>query len=96
MKTRVLKRAVIIGCALVATGLAAQTADADDTYWILPPPTVGDWFDAGNWDNGVPNGAENANLNNAGTALVSAGGTAKGLFVGCSDGGSETVRQTGG
>jgi len=73
MKARRLKKAVIIGCALVATGLAAQNAQAGSTHWILDPPTVGDWFDLANWDSGVPTSATWAFIDNGGTAMIGSG-----------------------
>jgi hypothetical protein len=97
MEARRLKKAVIIGCALVATGLAAQNAQADDTYWILPPPAVDDWFEATNWTLGVPNSSDYAYITNGGEAWIAAhDAEAYYLYLGYDTGESGALTQTGG
>src|SRR4051794_33514221 len=36
-------------------------------------PSIGDWFIAGNWDNGVPDQSSSAIINNNGTGFINSG-----------------------
>lgn len=79
----------------VLVALLAGPALADDTYWILPPPDEGDWFEPTNWDNGVPTSAVDAYIDNGGTVQVTTGyASAEDLNIGYVSSGA--VRQTGG
>jgi fibronectin-binding autotransporter adhesin len=65
----------LFACALFSAPAFAQT-----TIWT---DLTGDWFTAGNWDNGVPNAVTDAQINNGGEAQISAAGaTANNIFLG--------------
>ncbi|MGB2998929.1 MAG: hypothetical protein WBC59_09885, partial [Phycisphaerae bacterium] len=94
-----MKKAVMIGCALVAMGLAARNAEAvDHTYWILDPPTVGDWSTDANWNSDEPGSGDNAYIDNGGTAQITAPNHEYcfSLYLGETSGDSGTVDMTGG
>ncbi len=96
MKARVLKRAVMIGCALVATGLVVQNAEADDTYWTRAPGDPGNWLHTTNWSTfRLPTTNDRTYIDNGGTAQILSGSPrAMSLRVGCDHSGA--VEQTGG
>src|SRR5688500_11538852 len=77
-------RALALAAAAAITGLVS-TAQAVDHTWI---GTTGAWEDANNWSNGttsatVPTLSDNAFVNNAGTAVISAAGAnADFLYIG--------------
>jgi T5SS/PEP-CTERM-associated repeat protein len=55
-------------------GRANSIAGPSPTFWIVPDGSDGSWGDAGNWSNGVPDSATDAQINNGGTARVFGGG----------------------
>lgn len=63
------------------------------TNWTRPPASgPGDWFTAGNWDNGVPTGLVQAFIDNGGTAQIAApGASATSLLLGTAVGESGTL-----
>jgi hypothetical protein len=77
---------------LAATGVAP--VHAVSTYWQHDPTTPGDWFDAANWTNGVPESGSwrYSYVTNGGTARVADGiafgGTALYLGYGATESGT--------
>lgn len=64
------------------------------TSWIQPG--VGNWFEAANWSNGVPNIAVDATINNAGTSrILSQDAAAKVLVIGGEPSGNLQVEAGG-
>jgi outer membrane autotransporter protein len=64
----------LFACAFFSEPAFAQTIWTDAT---------GDWFTAGNWDNGVPNPGIDAQINNGGEAQIgAAGATANNIILG--------------
>jgi len=85
--------------ALLAAMWAALTAPtwAGETYWRHDPASTGDWSDAQNWTSGTPTNADDACIDNQGTAEIAAGqAQARMLCLGLSPGGSGTLVQPGG
>ena len=58
---------------LICMGLFALPASADQTYWQHDPNAPGDWFEASNWTDGVPEASDSAFVDNGGTALITSG-----------------------
>ncbi len=58
---------------LICMGLFALPASADQTYWQHDPSAPGDWFEAINWTDGVPEASDSAFVDNGGTALIASG-----------------------
>ncbi|TCJ17138.1 autotransporter domain-containing protein [Parasulfuritortus cantonensis] len=76
---------------VLAIALAfSPVAHALDSHWT---GATGDWFDAGNWDNGVPTGLDSATIGNAGTAQVPDGTAAEAQYL--TVGGSGTLEIVG-
>ena len=88
---RALRCAALIGTALVPV-LAPGLAHASD--WT---GGTGDWFDGANWSAGVPGAGDNANIGNAGTAVIGVPGalSTNGL-IGGTAGTSGAVEVNGG
>lgn len=82
-------------CFVIAAGLAIS-ARADDIYWEHEPGTEGGWFETMNWSTcELPTDADNAYIDNSGTASISSGdAVAANLYAGYSVSG--TVRQSSG
>src|SRR5690242_19438021 len=50
------------------------------TVWTAQ---TGDWFEAANWSNGLPNSSTDAQINNGGTPqIATSGATANNLYLG--------------
>ncbi|MCK4625360.1 MAG: PEP-CTERM sorting domain-containing protein [Phycisphaerae bacterium] len=66
------RNAHVIGTlfAFVIVMACATAAPAGNTYWKLPPPAAGDWFDLANWTAGVPRFDDTAYIDNGGTAEI--------------------------
>jgi len=60
--------AVALTLAVLTTAAAAGT-----TEWLLSPPETGDWFDANNWSDGVPDARATARMVNGGTVVLTGG-----------------------
>lgn len=93
MKNKSPSQSVLI-CLFVVVAFVAYNsparAAADTTTWT--GAVSGDWFDEGNWDNGVPTSSTDAFINNGGKAQInSTGATARSLTLGASIGDSGTV-----
>jgi T5SS/PEP-CTERM-associated repeat protein len=70
----------LLAIVLLTAFLAAPSAFGQTSVWT---DAIGDWFTAGNWDNGVPNAATNAEINNGGEAQIgAAGATANNIILG--------------
>ena len=80
--------------ALLCTCVPAA-ASADTTEWLLGPAGPGDWFDAGNWTDGMPDPSVVAVIDDGGTAVVTAG-TATGWSLRLAIENSGTMHQSGG
>ena len=79
---------------LICIGLSAAVYGAD-TSWQNTPGQAGDWFTAGHWSSGVPDFWTSTDIDNAGTAQISAGAAeAKYIYVGLSNTG--TLEHSGG
>ena len=81
---------------VAAMVLLAVPALAGETHWILPPPTVGDWFEPGNWENGVPDPGDSAYIDNGGTAALASGDSASADYLYVGNLNSGNYLQTGG
>lgn len=81
---------------ILLSALPAAPADADDTYWQHDPTAPGDWLVGSNWTWGVPGSADTAYIENGGTAVIGAGGTAYKLYLGNASGSEGTCRLSGG
>jgi lipopolysaccharide export system protein LptA len=80
---------------VAALMLIASPALAMDTFWDVAGPS--DWSTGGNWNNGEPSAADNAFVNNGGTATISAAGeVALALDVAANGGETGFVSMTGG
>jgi T5SS/PEP-CTERM-associated repeat protein/autotransporter-associated beta strand protein len=81
--------ATILAALLSVPSLSAQTVWTDGT---------GDWFSARNWSAGVPSSSVSAQINNGGTAQITAGGAAVGsitLGLALSDSGTLSTSGSG-
>ena len=82
---------------VVCVAALALPVQAADTTWQYDPNVSGDWFEANNWDNGVPTAADTAYITNGGTAEISTGSAeADYLCLGSTTGQSGTLVQPGG
>src|SRR6266446_521241 len=87
MNARRMRRA-LFGAAIVLL-FARSATFAATTTWT---DATGNWFTAGNWDNGVPTSTTDAEINNGGTAQIgAAGAAAKSLTLGNNNTDSGTV-----
>lgn len=80
---------------LVAAASVPSVSTAANTNWDAAVDT---WFDAGNWDNGLPDATKYADIDNGGTALIdqalAGNALALDLYIGRDHSGK--VRQTDG
>ncbi|HXP35134.1 MAG TPA: autotransporter domain-containing protein [Chthoniobacterales bacterium] len=91
MKSNPLRNAIAICAAALA--FSSVTIFAQTTIWT---DATGNWFTAGNWDNGLPNAATDAEINNGGTAqIAAAGATAKNVSLGQNLGSAGTLTISG-
>ena len=89
----------LLSGSLCVVCVAALTlpAQAGDTTWQQDPNTPGSWFEANNWDNGVPTTADTAYITNGGVAEISAGTAgASSIYLGYGTGSAGTISQSGG
>jgi hypothetical protein len=85
-----LRVGLFVGLVCIASG--SGQSQAGSTFW---KGAAGGWGDVGNWDNGVPTGAIDAQINNGGTAQISGGAaTAQSLTLGITKSGF--IQQSGG
>lgn len=61
--------ALVLMCVLPAGSASAQQGS---TFWTNP--TLGNWFDSGNWDYGVPEYMQLTRISNGGTAFINSPG----------------------
>ncbi len=90
------RRGLILAVCLHAMfGAHPHPAGAQQSSWKLAPPTEGDWHDAANWTNGVPNQFRDGLINNKGFAHLGEGvAAAHNVIVGNTSEG--TLRISGG
>ncbi len=82
---------------VVCVAALTLPVQAADTTWQQDPNTPGSWFEANNWDSGVPTTADTAYITNGGVAQITAGAAeANFIYVGQTTGQSGTVSQLGG
>ncbi len=84
---RILASPALFLLSLAAAGIPLATAQAaQQTRWQGPPGTVGDWFEAANWTDGLPTDGDYQNIatiDNGGAARVAAGTATTGqLYLG--------------
>jgi uncharacterized protein (TIGR03382 family) len=84
--------------ALAAAALCAvQSVSRADSIWQAAPATPADWFTPANWNGGVPTSSIIAQINNAGTAEITAGAAlASSLRLGNTSTDSGAVTMSGG
>lgn len=94
MKSKSASHSVLIGLFVVlAFAVYSSPARADSTTWIGEGT---DWFDARNWDNGVPTAATDAFINNGSKVGINRpGATARSLTLGANAGQSGEVSVDG-
>jgi len=81
-----------VSCVVACLAAMALPASGDDKYWM---PATGDWADPANWDPaGVPTSADDAYIDNGGTATIASSVEAHDSFMG--DSAAGTAAQTGG
>ncbi len=84
---RILASPALFLLSLATAGILLGTAQAaQQTFWQGPPGTVGDWFEAANWTDGLPTDGDYQNIatiDNGGAARVAAGTAKSGqLYLG--------------
>ena len=86
-RTRV-HAAVVLAVLVVRSALAADGY----TWWQHAPGVAGDWFDANNWQDGVPGSESYVSIGNGGVAEITGGeATAQCLYLGGGEGQSGAV-----
>jgi len=87
---------MIVCLMAVVVLLAANFAQAGDTYW--QNPGTGNWSTDSNWTSGEPNSGDDASINNGGTAQITAPSDefCRYLYLGHGPGDSGTVDMSGG
>src|SRR5438552_3800512 len=83
-----------IGASLVLLPPFETVLLGQSTSWTHDPMRVGDWFDSGNWSNGVPASDRAALMTNSGTAQIN-GGTATAAGINSSKAAGSTGRGIG-